>query len=63
MKQSVVELEKVKEKDFSKVLSKDIFGQTSVDLEISQRANMSSTEVTVFIYTHMHILYFCMFYV
>lgn len=40
---------------FSKVLSKDIFGQMSKHLKVSQRANMSSTEITVFIYTHMQI--------
>ena len=59
MKQTVVEWEKVKEKDFSKVLSKDIFGQTSKDLEISQRANMSSTEITVFIHTSIFCISVC----
>lgn len=56
-------VEKVKEKDFSEILSKDILGQMSEDLEISQRANVSSTEITVHIYMHMLILYFCVVYV
>lgn len=60
MKQTVVELENVKEEDFSEVLSKDIFGKTSKDLEIPPRANRISTEIPVFVYTHTHTLYFCM---
>lgn len=58
-KKTVAKWEKVKDEVFSKVLTKDIFGQISKDLKVSQRANMNSTGITIFIYTHMQILYFC----
>lgn len=52
--------ENVKDEVFSEVLSKDIFGQMSKNLKVSQRANMSSTEIAVFIYMYVQSLYFCL---
>lgn len=63
MKKTVAKWEKVKDEVFSKVLSKDVFGQMSKKLKVSQRANMSSTETTVFIYTCTQILCFCLVYI
>lgn len=61
MKKTLAKWEKIKYEVFSKVFPKDIFDQMPKNLKVSQRANISGTEITVFIYsihTHTQILYF-----
>lgn len=55
MKKTLAKWEKIKYEVFSKVFPKDIFDQMPKNLKVSQRANISGTEITVFIYSiHTH---------